>query len=239
MTQLFIGIHYLLEGFRLISERGLRRFVVIPLFINMLLFTGLFFLLYHYTGEFNQWFEQHLPTWLTWLGLFIWLLFFLSFFLLFISAFVTVANLMSAPFNSLLAEKVEEYLTGKSLEGRTMGENIKDIPRIMGRQLGILGYYVPRTIFLLVLFFIPLIQSAASVLWFLFNAWMMTLTYLDYPTDNHRLTFQATRAWLSQRRWVAWGFGISVLLVSMIPVINFFVIPAAVAGATKFWVEEK
>jgi len=46
------------------------------------------------------------------------------------------------------------------------------------------------------------------------------------------------RVWLHQRRWAALGFGVSVLVCSMIPVLNCFVIPAAVAGATKFWVEQ-
>lgn len=232
------GMHYFLAGLKLISKPGLKRFVIIPLLINIILFIALFFLLSHYLGEFNLWFEHHLPSWLRWLGVIVWVLFFISFFLIFIYAFVTVANLISAPFNSFLAEKVELYLTGKVLEPRSLYDNIKDIPRILGRQFAILGYYLPRALLLLILFFIPVVQAVAAVLWFLFNAWFMVMTYLDYPTDNHRIPIKTVRVWMGERRWLSLGFGISVLVATMIPILNFFSIPAAVAGATKLWVDE-
>jgi CysZ protein len=233
------GVHYLITGFRLISQSGLRRYVAIPLCINMLLFIGLFFLIRHYMSEFNLWFTHFLPTWLHWLSTVLWLLFFISFFLIFIYTFVTVANLISAPFNSLLAEKVEFFLTGRVPKQTSLFENINDVPRIVGRQLAILGYYLPRAIFLLVLFFIPLVQTIAPILWFLFNAWYMTLTYIDYPTDNHRIPLSDVRVWIKQRRFTSLGFGVSVLVATMVPVLNFFIVPAAVAAATQFWVEEQ
>lgn len=238
MNNPIAGMKYFIAGFGLISKPGIKRFVVIPLTINIVLFVGLFFLLRHFVGEFNLWFAHHLPAWLRWLGAFLWLLFFISFVLIFVYTFVTVANLISAPFNSLLAEKVEFYLTGKVLESRSLAENIKDIPRIVGRQLAILGYYLPRAILLLVLFIVPLVQAVAAILWFLFNAWYMTMTYIDYPTDNQRVPLRDVRIWLKQKRWLSLGFGISVLIASMIPILNFFSIPAAVAAATKLWVEE-
>jgi CysZ protein len=206
--------------------------------INVLLFIGMFFLLRHYVGEFNHWFAGLLPAWLHWLSAILWLLFIISFFLVFICTFVSFANLLSAPFSSLLAEKVELYLTGTVLEERSVLENIKDVPRIIARQLSILGYYVPRALLILILFFVPVMQAVAAVIWFLFNAWFMTLQYVDFPTDNHRISIRDVRNWLEQRRWLSLGFGVGVLVVSMIPVLNFFVIPAAVAGATKLWVSE-
>jgi CysZ protein len=233
-----LGIHYLLAGFKLIAQPGIRRFVIIPLLINIALFIGFFFVLNYFVGEFNQWFENFLPHWLHWLSTILWVLFFLAFFVILIYTFVTVANIISAPFNSFLAEKVEFYLTGKLLEERSLLDNIKDIPRIIARQMSILAYYVPRALLLLILFFIPVIQAVAALISFLFHAWLMTLTYLDYPTDNHRIPMRDVRAWLNQRRWVSLSFGISVLVCSMIPIINCFTIPAAVAGATQFWVEE-
>lgn len=232
------GIDYFIEGFKLITKPGLKRFVVIPLSINIILFISLFFLLKHFVGEFDIWFAQHLPSWLRWLASVLWVLFFLSFILVFVYTFVTLANIISAPFNSLLAEKVELYLTGSIPEPRSLFDNIKDIPRILGRQLSILGYYLPRALCLLILFFVPIAQAFAAPLWFLFNAWFLALTYIDYPTDNHRIPMREVRAWLKERRWVSLGFGVSVLVATMIPVVNFFTIPAAVAAATKFWIEE-
>src|SRR5262249_33608722 len=152
------------------------------------------------------------PTWLRWLNVLIWLIFFISFFLIFIYSFVTFANLIAAPFNSLLSQKVEMHLTGIVPESRSLWENIKDIPHIVGRQLAIIGYYLPRALLILILFIIPIIHFIAAILWFLFNAKFMALQYIDYPTDSHRLPLREVRIWFKQNRMLIMGFGISVLV---------------------------
>lgn len=237
MNGFVAGIGYLLDGFKLIFKPGVRRFVIIPVFINFAVFICLFFLLQHYMGEFNAWIIQFLPVWLHWFAIILWILFFISFFLLFIFTFVTLANLIASPFNSLLSEKVELLITGKQLESKTWLAIVRDVPRTIVRQAKLLGYYLIWTIFILILFFVPIIQTIAAILWFLFNAWMMTLTYVDYPADNHRVAVAKMRSQLMQKRWVSLGFGMSVLIGTMVPILNFFIISAAVAGATKFWVE--
>lgn len=232
-----LGIYYLAEGFKLILKPGLKRFVIIPLIINIILFASLFFLMQHFFSEFNHWIISHLPSWLQWLGSILWIVFFLGFFLVIIYTFVTLANLICAPFNSFLAEKVEYLLIGTKHEASTW-QTIKNIPRIIKRQLAILGYYLPRAVLLFILFFIPVVQLIAAVLWFLFNGWFMTLTYIDYPTDINHIPLTKVREQMQQKRWISLSFGSSVLLLTMIPIVNFFVIPAAVAGATKFWIKE-
>jgi CysZ protein len=91
---------------------------------------------------------------------------------------------------------------------------------------------------LLVLLLVPGVNVLASVLWVLFSAWMMAVQYLDYPMANHSLFFKQQRARLRKRPLLAWSFGGPVMLITMIPVLNFFVMPAAVAGATLIWVRE-
>ncbi len=232
------GIHYLFEGFKLIFKPGLKRFVIIPFFINVFIFIGLFFLARHFFAEFNLWVQNYLPHWLLWLSSLLWLVFFIGFLLVFIYTFVTLANLISAPFNSFLAEKVERYLTGKPLAELSFRDSIKDIPRVMARQFALIGYYVPRAIVLLIFFFIPIVQMVAALLWFVFNAWFMTLQYLDYPTDNQRIPLSQVHSWLWQNRLLSLSFGSAVLVVTLIPIVNFFIVPAAVAGATKLWVDK-
>jgi len=74
-------------------------------------------------------------------------------------------------------------------------------------------------------------------LWFVFSAWMMAMQYIDYPMDNHRTTFDDMRKYLKTHRGISFGFGCAVMIAAMIPGVNFFVMPAAVAGATLMWVE--
>lgn len=236
----FSGMLFLLDGFKLLTVSGIKRYVIIPLLINILLFIGAFLLLSHYFGDFNHWLLHFLPHWLQWLGVIIWLLFFVSFFILFIYTFVTLANIVAAPFNSLLAEKIEIHLTGKSLaSSATLLQSLKDIPRSVGRQIGVFFYYIPRALLLFILFFIPLIQTIAPICWFAFNAWFFTFTYIDYPTDNHKVNLSDVKIWLKKHRGPAFGFGVAIMVATLIPVINFFVMPAAVAGATKFWLSQK
>jgi CysZ protein len=67
---------------------------------------------------------------------------------------------------------------------------------------------------------------------------MMTVQYMDYPMANHRLFFKEQRARLRKRPLLAWSFGGLVMLATLVPVVNFIVMPAAVAGATALWVRE-
>lgn len=233
------GIHYLFNGFKLITKPGVKRYVMIPLIINILLFIGLFFIAKHYFIELNQWILHLLPTWLQWLNAILWLVFIIGFFLVIIYTFVTFANIIASPFNSLLSEKIEYYLTGHTLPPQSLWGSIKDITRVISRQFAIIAYSLPRAIVLFILFFIPILQLAAPFLWFIFSAWLMTLQYVDYPTDNHKIPFQDVRNQLFQKKELSLSFGIGVLVLSFVPILNFIVMPAAVAGATQLWIDHR
>jgi len=99
-------------------------------------------------------------------------------------------------------------------------------------------YYLQRTIGLLIIGLIPVVHLVAAVLWFLFNSWLMALHYFAYPADNHMVSFPALRRLLGDSRLSAFGFGLPVALAAMVPVLNLFVVPAAVCGATAYWVRE-
>lgn len=236
--KLFEGMKHFLRGFELMNQPGLRRFVILPLLANIILFFMLFFVFHHYMGVLNAWLLSFLPMWLQWLDWLLGIFFFTGFALFFIYLFATLANLLACPFNGWLAEKVEVYLTNESLPEMTFKSQLADLPRALMRQVQLIFYYVPRALALFLLFFIPGVNVIAPVLWFLFNAWFMAHQYLDYPTDNHRMSYQAMRAFIGEHRSICLGFGVAVLLGLMIPVVNFFAIPAAVAGATSLYVSE-
>ena len=56
--------------------------------------------------------------------------------------------------------------------------------------------------------------------------------------DNNQISFAQMRKLLGQKRLSALSFGTVTMLFTMVPVLNFLAMPAAVAGATLFWVEE-
>ncbi len=238
MRGLINGFGYLMDGFHLMLAPSVRLYLILPICLNLLIFVGLFFLAKWGIHELNAWLLPHLPSWLAWLATIIWILFVISFFAVFIYTYSLVANIVTAPFNSFLSERVQWLVAGNVPIQRTLLQNIADVPRIIGRQFAILFYYLPHAVLLFILFFIPLVQLIAPVLWIAFHAWNLALTYLDYPADNNRVGIKPLRLFANAERSIALGFGGGVLLLSLVPIVNCFVIPAAVAGATKWWVEK-
>jgi CysZ protein len=180
-----------------------------------------------------------IPAWLDFIKWIIWPLVGLTVSLATGYIFTAVALLIASPFNALLAEKAEELITGKpvnSLEG--LGAALMALPRGILRELSKLIYYLPMAALVLVISFIPVLNVAAPLLWFLLGAWMMSLQFLDYPMDNHLLSFADVKDAAQSRRLSSMGFGGMVALCTGIPVVNFFVVPAAVVGATLLWCEE-
>lgn len=237
MKDLFTGAGYMLEGFSLLRKPGLRRFVLMPLLINILLFGGLIGWAYGWVDGSSRAMLSGLPEWLHWLRYIVVPVFVLTSLVVIFYGFSMLANLIAAPFNGLLAEAVECHLTGKSLQS-DWRQLLRDVvPSIMS-ELRKLLYFALRALPLLLLLLVPLVNVAASVLWVLFSAWMMTVQYMDYPMANHQLFFKDQRARLRKRPLLAWSFGGLVMLCTLVPVINFIIMPAAVAGATAVWVRE-
>ncbi|AJJ12459.1 protein CysZ [Yersinia rohdei] len=232
------GIHYFAQGWQLISRPGIRRFVILPLLVNILLMGGAFWWLFNRIGDWVPQLMSYVPDWLQWLSYLLWPVMVISVLLVFSYLFSTLANFIAAPFNGLLAEQLEASLTGKSLPDTGIMGIVKDLPRIMAREWRKLAYYLPRALVLLVLYFIPGIgQTAAPVLWFLFSAWMLSIQYCDYPFDNHKVSFQQMRSALRQDKVDNLQFGALVSLFTMIPFLNLVIMPVAVCGATAMWVD--
>jgi len=239
MKDLFRGFGLALSGLGLIRQPGLRRFVAIPLAVNVLLFAVLIGLAANAFGHLVDSLIAALPQWLGWLEFLLWPLFALSALLVLLYGFVLLANLIAAPFNGLLAEAVERQLTGQSLEGTGgLRQILADILPSLGAELVKLRYMAVRALPLAVLFLIPGLNLVAPFAWGLFSAWMLALEYADYPMANHRIFFPEQRQRLGRRPLLTLGFGGGALLLTLVPVLNFVAMPAAVAGATALWVRE-
>jgi CysZ protein len=233
---------YFFQGFKLITTAGLKRFVFFPLAINLILFSAGFYYLFGEISSSIIWVTNLIPEWewLSWLkdGLsyIIWPIAVITILLVFALIFGTLANWIAAPFNGLLAEKVEQHLTGQYMDDTGLTDVFKDIPRTLGRELSKLTYYIPRAVGFLLLFFI--LPVFGQVLWFLFSAWMMAVQYCDYAFDNHKVSFRDMKRVLQDNRTQSFSFGVAVSVFSLIPIVNFLVMPVAVCGATALWVDE-
>jgi CysZ protein len=231
------GAGYFFTGLSLLNKPGVRRFVIIPLLINILIFAGLIWLLADQFGGLIDWMTPTLPDWLLWLTWLLWLVFGLMAFIVLFFGFSILANLVGAPFNSYLAAAVEKHLTGQPLadSGKSLWQDV--VEAILGELKKIL-YYLMWAIPLLIIGFIPGINLLSPLLWALFGAWMLSLEYMDYPLGNYGLTFPTIRRKISEQRMLSLGFGGAVMLATLIPLFNFLVMPVAVAGATALRVEQ-
>lgn len=231
----FKGLGYLFQGFPLLFHKGIRPFVVVPLLINIVLFSVAIWFSFQ---QFDHWMDQLLPTWLDWLMWLVWPLFAVLIFFAVFYTFAILANLIAAPFNALLSERIEAKLNGLPIPEF---QGYRTIPAIMARtfrsEAAKLIYMLKWLVVLLLITFIPVVNVIAPFAWAFYGAWMLALEYADYPMGNHELYFQEELPALKRYRFQALGFGGGLSVLTAIPFINFFVMPIGVAGATVFWVK--
>ncbi|QSL91242.1 sulfate transporter CysZ [Ectopseudomonas toyotomiensis] len=234
------GPQYLREGLRLVLSPGLRLFVLLPLAINLILFVSMIsFAVQQFSGWVDT-FMPSLPNWLSFLQYILWPLFVVLVLLMVFFTFTLLANIIAAPFNGFLAEKVEVVARGEDhFPPFSWAELAAMVPRTMGREMRKLAYFLPRAIGLLILSFIPVLNLVAAPLWLLFGVWMMAVQYIDYPADNNKMSWQDMLAWLREKRWQSLSFGGITYAALLVPGLNILMMPAAVAGATLFWVHER
>lgn len=223
---------YLIKGIKLLGAPGLRRFVGIPLLINLVLYSAGFWLAAHYFTAAMNWL---IPTWLDWLRWLLWPLFALLLMGTAFFSFTLITNLIGSPFYGLLAEQVQKlYAKGEFGGGAAPGWLAG-----FSSETRRLGYFGVRALPILVLFLIPVANFLAPFLWMLFGAWSLSLEYMAYPLEAQGLLFSEQRDVVRQRRLDALAFGGGIMLGLAIPVLNILIPPAAVIGATLYFLDNK
>ncbi|AVJ56334.1 sulfate transporter CysZ [Idiomarina sp. OT37-5b] len=229
------GFAYLARGLQLIQSKGLKRFVIIPILVNLLLFSAAIYWLTVTTQQWTTQLMEWLPGYFQWVEYLIYPLLVIFIIGMFYFLFTSLTNLIAAPFNGLLAEKVEQYESGQRIADDGIAGLIKDIPRTLGREFQKMAYFIPRALgFFLLSLLIPVI---GQVIWFVWVCWMMAIQYLDYPFDNHKLPFTRMRFELRAQKGKSLSFGLGITVLTMIPLINLIVMPLAIAAATSLWVD--
>jgi CysZ protein len=226
MTAPLGGPASLLLGFRSLLDRRWRALVLTPLAINAALFAAGGAWAARRMEAAVRWLHGALPGWLDWLTFLAWPLFAVVFLLACVYGFTLVANVIGAPFNTLLAARV---LGEPAAQG---GHFAAEALASVANELRKLGYFLLRAVPLGIALWIPGINVVAGPLWLLFCAWTLALEYLDYPLAHRGLHFAAVRRAAAERRVTALGFGASVLAAGMLPGVNLLLMPAAVIGAS-------
>ena len=237
MTQIFSGPVAFATGFRLIVSPGMKRFVFVPLVSNIVILSGFIWLTINLIDGWLNDFIGGLPDWLSFLSWLIWPLALISMLGFVLYGFNATASLIAAPFNGLLAEKVESRLRGGQVS--FPDETISEMAlRSLQRELQKQWFFLKRVLLLLLISFIPVINLISPLLWFLFSIWMLSIQYMDYPMDNHKIGFHEMQKRLKKDWWHTVSFGLTHYVLMFIPFINLILMPVAVAGATWLWVDQ-
>lgn len=241
MNDFIKGFSYAFSGFSWILRPKIRRFVYIPLAINVVLFALAIGLLAKFAeGWVGGWIGQKTDWW----GIFQWaydfivpiLTFLIYATLLFVSYFLfsAVANLIAAPFNAVLSKAVEQRLAGQTITFAEMPLSKEIWITVKSEAVKLIRFAVFAALILLLLV-IPVINVIFPVVWFVFMAYALSLQYVDYPMANHGHFYGKQRQVLRQSRMQRLGFGTAANLLLLIPVLNFIAMPVCVCGATVWW----
>lgn len=218
------AISILFQGFTLLTKPQLRSFVVIPIIINLILYSTALILGYFYLHHLVTLFIPNSLLWLTWL---IYPLFFISFCVIGFFTFSLLANFIAAPFYAKLAARTLEVIGVPLL--RMEEPNLKTV---WFAEFQRVRYSLSHTLPLLILFVIPVVNLIAPILWFGFSAWCVALEIFGYPQENRGVLFTEQQAELKTMKLHALSFGSLVMLGQSLPILNIIIAPAAVIAAT-------
>lgn len=227
MKDFFHGLRAPWRGLRQMWQPGLRRYVLVPLVVNAALFiAAMAWLLTALDSTLREW----LPDWLA--GL-LYPVFAFALGLLTLLLSTQFANLLAAPFNSRLAQRVEALLGhAPDIPARPLwAEALFTLGGEMRRLIHFLGWALA----LLAMGFVPILGLLAPFGWLLLGAWLMALQYLDYPLGLRGLDFPAQRRMLRRHLGFSLGFGLSAQLLHLLPGPNLLAMPACVTAACTAW----
>ena len=251
INEFISGIKYFFKGLGLITAPGLKRFVLVPGIISFFILSIVLGFAFYQFSDLLEWLlpkESALsdwPEWLAWLAgiilaalkILLYALFAILSLIATSFSYTILANLVASPFNGRLSEKTEEiYYSEKPIIDDTT-PLFKDIVSSILHEIRKIAYFLLLLIPLVIISVIPVLNIIAAPLWFIFGAWVLAVEYCDFPAANHKNSFKDLKAKLADKRALCLGFGATASVLTMIPILNFFVMPAAVIGATLLWKE--
>jgi len=211
-----------------------------PFFLNLALFAIAFWLSYQYLG---QWVRGLLPGgegwWWAALMYFLLVLLVLALLALEIYLFAVVGRVVAEPFLELLTRRAEALAAGAP-PGAAWSDSglLRDVLRVLRQGLLRLAIYLGVMLPLLLLNFIPGLGGAVyAVLAWLVTAYFLALEFLDYPLDRRGLSFKEKSRYVRSLGLGWLGFGSAVLLIGLVPVVNFTLLPLAAVGGTLLYLE--
>jgi len=227
MKSIIKGFSYSWKGFLyLVNERRLWKHCLLPILINFVLLFIFVALLVWLLG---QWLLITFPE--AWYGVILAVtatsLVVVFFLFIYLMLFAMVGSIIGSPFYEVLAWNIEHQNNYRD-EERSFWKELKIMLRYEAEKFVFLGII---HVFLLILFILPGVGTIGySILGFLATVFFLGFEYLDYAFNHRGWGFTKKRIWCQHHKGVVFGFGLAIFLFLLIPVVNVFLLPIAVAG---------
>jgi uncharacterized protein involved in cysteine biosynthesis len=136
---------------------------------------------------------------------------------------LAVALLLGAPFLDLLSRETERLARG--VLSRTAFGAVWEVKEALRGA----AYFLAAAPVIFLLSLIPVVGPVLGALW---AGRTLSFQLTDPSLARHGLAFAARRAWHGTYRAESLGFGLTALIVLVVPCANFLLVPALVVGAT-------
>ena len=242
MKDFLFGFTYPFRSLRFFfSHSVLIKYSIAPMLINLVIYGSIFIFTYSWLmGSLERWLGIENTEAGFWLKFVHTLLFIIGFLLaLFICylLFTILGNIITAPFNEEISQRVEEIVTNGRVVSK-MGFWEDAYISIKGEVQKLLFYLV----ILLLIFSLNLIPIAGSVLstiiGIIFSCFYNALDFLDFPMTRKKMRFRDKLKVTRQGKLVTYGFGLTAFLLMFLPVVNVFMKPILVAAGTSLFYEK-
>ena len=224
-------------------ESGVKRYAILPLVANILLYAAAFVLFIHLVSAW-QWGSL---TWEFWWGFGAWLssilnvlLEFLKWPLLILPAivacyftFTAVGLVIASPINDILSERMEQRITHPK---ETVTLPLRLTANATLRSLvDSLWIAVRQTFFSLLVLPLLLIPVVGAIPLFIVGAYYAGLGFVDVGMARNYFCGKHKKPLLKDRYWELMGFGAAMQLLFMIPFVGLLVLPVGVTAGTMLY----
>jgi CysZ protein len=242
LKELVIAIQSYLQAHEFIRKYKLWKWILIPGFIYMVLFSIAMYVFWHSSNSAVSWFSQLIGVsrWLhmqhsevlSFLFLMGELMVRLTMLFFYFSLFKYLILIIGSPLFAYLSEKTESIMEGKEFEFAfaTLGQDISRGIRLAFRNC---FWQTVYTITILILSFIPAAGWITPVMSSGIECYYWGFSMIDYSNARHKMSPAGSIAFVQQRRGLALGNGLIFFLMHFIPFAGWVLAPTyAIVAAT-------
>jgi len=233
------GFSYPLRAVKFFRRKpGLLKYLAIPFFINLLVFTAT---VYFGLDLFQGMLDTYAPSTDVWYGVLLyylaWIVALLMTTVLVFFSFTIFGNLIASPFNEILSERTEGLVNG------VHNDEPFNLRRFWNESRNAIIVEIKKMVFfvvcMLLLFGINFIPGIGSLIYAvlapLFTLFFLAVEYMAFVLMRKQLSFSEQRRYIFRHPILMLGYACGVFCMLAIPFIQFFCIPFAVVGATLLW----